>query len=353
MTGYDGPAPGLEIWPASPEYCDPAVAQKSMRRYLDMAVLAEESGFDWVSVSEHHYAPYQMTPNPLVMAAALSQRTARVRIALLGPLVPLVNPVRLAEEIAMLDALSGGRVEVLFLRGTPNEHGTYDTVPEHTRAMTQEGIDLVLKAWREEQPFSWHGTHYDFSTISIWPRISQQPTPPVYGSGNSDESVVFAAQRRLGIAFSFAPPEVVRNWIDLYRRECARVGWEPTPNHIIYRGITYAAETDEQAIGDMRAFFGAKAAEAARIQSKTLGGPPLVPLVLQPYFVGGPETLIERFRAIYDCGVGITDLAFVIGTPEQQRRSLEMFAKTVLPTVQAWETTRFRSPIPVAETRAA
>src|SRR3546814_18341459 len=107
MTGYDGPAPGIEVWPASPEYCDSDVAQNSYARYLHMVETAEKLGFDWVSVSEHHYAPYQMTPNPMIMASAIIQRTSKVRVALLGPLVPLNNPVRLAEEVAMLDALSG------------------------------------------------------------------------------------------------------------------------------------------------------------------------------------------------------------------------------------------------------
>src|SRR3546814_10866513 len=79
MTGYDGPAPGIEVWPASPEYCDSDVAQNSFARYLHMVETAEKLGFDWVSVSEHHYAPYQMTPNPMIMASAIIQRTSKVR----------------------------------------------------------------------------------------------------------------------------------------------------------------------------------------------------------------------------------------------------------------------------------
>ncbi len=341
MTGYDGPAPGIEIWPASPEYCDPAVAHDSYQRYFEMSELAETLGFDWVSVSEHHYAPYQMTPNPMIMASALIQRLKRVRIALLGPLVPINNPVRLAEEIAMLDTISGGRMEILFLRGTPNEHNTYDTPPETTRAMTQEGIDLILKAWQTSEPFAWKGEHYAFNHISVWPTITQKPTPPVFGSGNSEESVIFAAKRRMGIAFSFTPPEVVRTWVELYRVECAKAGWEPTPEHVIYRGIAYLAENDAQAQADMEAYFGMKAQEASQLQSKTMGGPPLAPLVLQPYFVGGPETMIDRFRALYDCGVGICDLPFVIGSPEQQRRSLILFGEKVLPVVQGWDIGKF------------
>jgi len=351
MTGYDGPAPGFEIWPAASEYCDASVAAQSMERYLQMSVFAEALGFDWVSVSEHHYAPFQMTPNPMIMASAIIQRTKRIRVGLLGPLVPLSNPVRLAEEMAMLDALSGGRLEVLFLRGTPNEHHTYDTPSEKTRSMTQEGIDLILKAWHERQPFAWEGEHYKFSTVSVWPSITQKPNPPVFGSGNSDESVIFAAKRRMGIAFSFAPPEQVKTWIEIYRAECAKAGWEPTPEHVIYRGIAYMAATDAQAEADMGAHFGAKAAESSQLQSKTLGGPPALNLVLKPYFVGGPETMLERFRVLHEAGVGIVDMPFTIGTGAQQHAALELFAETVMPIVQGWDSSKFA--MPVLETVAA
>jgi len=341
MTGYDGPAPGIEIWPASPEFCRPAVATASYARYLDLVEAAEALGFDWVSVSEHHYAPYQMTPNPMIMASAIIQRTKRVRVALLGPLVPLNNPVRLAEEVAMLDALSGGRIEVLFLRGTPNEHRTYDTIADRTKQMTQEGIDLILKAWTSEKPFKWDGEQYQFNTISIWPHITQQPHPPVFGSGNSDDSVVFAAKRRIGIAISFAAPETVKGWVDLYRAECAREGWEPTPDQILYRGITYCAPSDDQAQAEMFAFFGKQAEEQSKLQSDTLGGPPVLDLVAKPYFVGSPETLIEKFRVLHEIGVGVCDLPFVVGSPDQQRAALELFGRDVLPVVQSWDTTRF------------
>lgn len=344
MTGYDGPAPGIAIWPASPEFCFPDVAQGSYARYLDMVEAAEALGFDWVSVSEHHYAPYQMTPNPMIMASAIIQRTKKVRVALLGPLVPLNNPVRLAEEVAMLDALSGGRLEVLFLRGTPNEHKTYGTPADLTKQMTREGIDLILKAWTSEKPFAWEGEQYQFETISIWPRITQQPHPPVFGSGNSEDSVVFAAKRRIGIAFSFAAPETVSDWIELYRAECAKEGWEPTPDHVIYRGIAYCAPTDEQSVSDMIAYFGQQAEAQGKLQSATLGGPPVLDLVAKPYFVGSPETLIEKFRVLHDIGVGVCDLPFVVGSPEQQRASLDLFGAEVLPVVQGWSNARFAEP---------
>jgi alkanesulfonate monooxygenase SsuD/methylene tetrahydromethanopterin reductase-like flavin-dependent oxidoreductase (luciferase family) len=335
MTSYDGPAPGIEIWPAPSRYCDPEVASESMQRSLTMCAHADALGFDWVSVSEHHYAPYIMTPNPIVMAAAISQVAKRAKIALLGPLIPLSNPIRIAEEVAMLDALCGGRVVVLFLRGTPNEQKTFDTRGD-TRGMTQEGIELIVKAWTHTEPFAWRGEHYQFDTVSVWPRPRQDPHPPVFGSGNSEESIIFAAKRRVGIAFSFAPPDAVGKWIVLYRTEAAREGWTPTPEHIVYRGITYASSSDAQAGAEMAAFFGQKAAESAKFQSATLGGPPLVSFVTQPYFVGSPATLLERFATLRDCGVGIVDLAFGIGTPEQKMIVMDLIAREVLPTVQSW-----------------
>lgn len=339
MTGYEGAAPGIEIWPAPARYCDPIVARESMARTLDRCALADELGFDWVSVSEHHYAPYMMTPNPMIMAAAIAQRVRRATIALLGPLVPLNNPVRLAEEMAMLDVMTGGRLAILFLRGTPNEHHTYDTQGD-TRAMTQEGIDLILKAWLAEEPFAWDGDHYRFSTVSVWPRVVQRPHPVVFGSGNSPESIAFAASRRLGIAFSFAPLEAIREWIALYRHEAARHGWQPTPAHILYRGLGHVASTDEQAGADLGAFYSERAAEQADIQAQTMGGPPVNSLILEPYFLGSPETLIRRFEALRDCGVGVVDMVF-LGHHALQCGAMELFAVKVLPVVQSWDDSRF------------
>src|SRR3546814_10107535 len=132
-TGYDGPAPGFEVWPAPSTYCDPAIAHASIERTLTLCENADALGFDWVSVSEHHNAPYMLTPNPPLMAVVLTQRVKSAKIALLGPLVPLSNPVRLADELAMRDAMSGGRLVVLFRRGTPNEHRPYDTPAERDR----------------------------------------------------------------------------------------------------------------------------------------------------------------------------------------------------------------------------
>ena len=235
-------------WPVPPELCEREEAAKSYDTAIRNCQLAETAGFDWVSVSEHHYAPGLMTPNPIVLAAALAQATSRVKIALLGPLVPLVNPVRTAEEIAMLDALSHGRVVVLFLRGTPNEHHTYGGIaPDATRTITQEGVQLIRKAWTEPKPFSWEGEHFHFKTVSVWPRTVQDPHPQIFYSGNSDESAQFAGANHLSCAIGFAGLAQVKRQVDVYKAAARAAGWEPTHDNVLFRGRMIVAQNDAQA----------------------------------------------------------------------------------------------------------
>src|SRR5688572_30858070 len=98
------------MWPVPSQSFSPEVAERSMEASLEQFQLADEVGFDWVTVAEHHYASMSLTPNPMVMAGALTQRVRRARIALLGANIPILNPIRVAEELAMLDVLTGGRV---------------------------------------------------------------------------------------------------------------------------------------------------------------------------------------------------------------------------------------------------
>ena len=137
---------------------------------VERVQFVEALGFDWVSVSEHHYSPRILTPSPVVSAAWLAARVDTIKIALLGPIVPVSNPIRVAEELAMLDTLAPGRIVVGLLRGTTNEYLSYDLNPQEARERTDEGMELILKAWTEPQPFGWQGRHFQYRTVSIWPR---------------------------------------------------------------------------------------------------------------------------------------------------------------------------------------
>ena len=330
--GYTGSV-AQRGWPVPPELCDREEAAKSYATAIRNCKLAEDAGFDWVSLSEHHYAPGLMTPNPVVLAGALSQATSRVKIALLGPLVPLVNPVRTAEEIAMLDALSSGRVVVLFLRGTPNEHHTYGgIVPAETRTITQEGVQLIRKAWTEPKPFSWESAHFNFKTVSVWPRTVQDPHPQIFYSGNSDESAEFAGRNHLSVAIGFAGLDGVKRQVEVYRRAAREAGWEPTHDNVLFRGRMIVAEDDAaaDAIAD-RIAPNMRTAAAAGTTGGAGGGDPTAGIAgIQ--FVGGPDKVLAKARALYDAGVGIIDVA-VIGAG--MSRALETFAKKLAAPLRA------------------
>src|SRR5262247_3491236 len=154
-------------WPMPSGAYDREAGADAYRGMIERVLLVEELGFDWVSVSEHHYSPRILTPSPILAAAFLAARLKKVTIALLGPIVPHHNPVRLAEELAMLDTLAQGRLVVGLLRGTANEALTYDLNPEESRERTDEGMELILRAWTEPQPFGWQGRHFQYRTISI------------------------------------------------------------------------------------------------------------------------------------------------------------------------------------------
>src|SRR5918911_83136 len=233
--------------PVSPVLFDPEVGEPSVQAGIELFEMADELGFDWVSITEHHYSPRQLTPNPLLLAGALSKRLRRAKIAILGSTIPLLNPVRVAEEFAILDLLCGGRLVVGLLRGTAPEYLTYSTNPAESRERYEEGLELILKAWTEPQPFGWEGRYYQFRTVSIWPRPLQQPHPTVFLSGNSPDSGSLAARHHLGMALSFRSLEGAIQLAQHYREEAAGCGWQPTPDDIAYRGHIHVAETDEEA----------------------------------------------------------------------------------------------------------
>jgi alkanesulfonate monooxygenase SsuD/methylene tetrahydromethanopterin reductase-like flavin-dependent oxidoreductase (luciferase family) len=349
---YEGAEAHLEIPPVSPSLCDPDIAQQSFDHFLSYAALADELGFDWISVSEHHYSPLILAPSVAPLAGALTQIVRRARIALLGPLAPITNPVRTAEEIAILDQLSHGRLIVLPLRGTPNEFNCYVPVePARTQAMTQEATRIIQKALSEPEPFAWEGEHYQFPKIAVWPRPIQRPFPPMYFSGNSLNSALFAAREHLGVCLSFHKPHVVAETVATYRAEAGRAGWDPTPDHIVYRGFALVADTEERAAELEAVFlppplrfllespvppagaFGSTGAEHAHAPEATSA-----PFGLgRMLFAGTPDTVAERIRSFHQTtGVGVIDLVFSSGQipASDVRRSIELFGREVLPRIR-------------------
>jgi alkanesulfonate monooxygenase SsuD/methylene tetrahydromethanopterin reductase-like flavin-dependent oxidoreductase (luciferase family) len=336
-------------WPVPSEAYDREAGAQAYRAMLERLEYIEELGFDWVSVSEHHYSPRILTPSPIVSAAFIAPHLKRATIALLGPIVPHSNPVRVAEELAMLDTMARGRLVVGLLRGTSNEALTYDLNPAEARDRTDEGMELILKAWTEPQPFGWQGRYFQYRTVSIWPRPLQQPHPPTYALGTSRESLDFAARHRLGCGVSYGPFEVMGKATRYYREQCARHGWEPAPEQILYRANMLLAETDGEAHDQLRARPGQAPftmREAVRdamltLDSRNIAGAARAAVVsgaLPTTFIGSPDTVVEQVRRCRDVvGAGVLDLSLhPPGSDELEplMRALELFGKSVLPRIR-------------------
>ena len=342
-------------WPVPPAYHDPAVSQMSYRQGMAECELAEDLGFDWISLSEHHYSGNRTTPNPAVMAAAVAERCKTARIALLGQLLPLNNPVRAAEEIGMLDNLTGGRLVAAFMRGTPGEDQVYDLNPAEGRERLIEAMDLVLKALTESQPFSWVGRHYQYRTVCVWPQPVQRPLPMIVATRSRD-TVKYAAENRLGLGVSYDHPDDMAVVVGQYREWCDAAGWEPSPQEIVYRGGICLGETDaaaaalrdrvEAAGGGSGTFIGralSQAVQAARAGGQADSREPAAPprartggSIRMLNFVGGPDTVAEQLREYHDkCGVGVVDLAFQQPglTHGDVMAEIELFGREVLPRI--------------------
>jgi alkanesulfonate monooxygenase SsuD/methylene tetrahydromethanopterin reductase-like flavin-dependent oxidoreductase (luciferase family) len=160
------------VWVVLPNtYYDPHKGHALYNRYLDELELCAELGFDGICVNEHHQNAYGLMPSPVVMASALARRTRDCRIAILGNGFCLrEHPLTLAEEHAMLDVITGGRLISGFVRGVGSEYFSFGTNPVYSLERHQEAHDLVVRAWTEPGPFAFEGRHYHFEYVNVWPR---------------------------------------------------------------------------------------------------------------------------------------------------------------------------------------
>jgi len=172
----------------SVELFDPDIAEKIYRDTLDEIILAAESGFHGVCVNEHHQNAYGMMPSPNLMGSIIARETEDVAVIIMGNSIALYNPpIRVAEEFAMLDCISGGRLVAGFPLGTAMDTVfSYGVNPASIRNRYNEAEDLIKKAWTKREVFSFNGEYTKLRYVNIWPRPKQKPYPPIWipGSGS-------------------------------------------------------------------------------------------------------------------------------------------------------------------------
>jgi alkanesulfonate monooxygenase SsuD/methylene tetrahydromethanopterin reductase-like flavin-dependent oxidoreductase (luciferase family) len=229
-------------------YFDPVKGSELYNTYLDEAVYAEEMGFDGIMLNEHHGTPFTLGAVMDVEAAILARITKRVKIVLLGNPLPVADPLRLAEELAEIDMISGGRLVPGWVRGSGSESLFNNANPAYNRELFNEAHDFVIKAWTTPGPFRYEGKHYHYRFVNPWVLPLQKPHPPIWIPGvASPETVVWCAKHRypyIALA-TFLEPTV--EMLNLYADVAAQEGYQAGPENFGYLQRVIVAETEEKA----------------------------------------------------------------------------------------------------------
>jgi alkanesulfonate monooxygenase SsuD/methylene tetrahydromethanopterin reductase-like flavin-dependent oxidoreductase (luciferase family) len=348
---------------------DPDKGGKLYNDYIDTLIYAEQLGFDGVCVNEHHQNAYGLMPSPNLIASILARQTSRVKIAVIGNALPLYNPpTRIAEEFAMIDCISGGRLISGFVVGGGPEYFSYGINPTHAREMFAEAHDLIIRAWTEPGPFRFFSKHYKLMYVNPWPRPIQKPHPPIWIPGvGSLETMEFVAKRRyayMGIPYFHI--KVFKRIFDQFREACDREGYEPAPEQMGCAIPIYVGETDEAARRDFEPslwYFAKKLLKGIDIsppgytsvksaisilknQDKFLAYVDNWKQIEDGMFaiVGSPDTVKEKlahFQEQLGAGNILTGCQIGALSHEQTRRSMKLLAEEVIPYVRKAE----KSPV--------
>jgi alkanesulfonate monooxygenase SsuD/methylene tetrahydromethanopterin reductase-like flavin-dependent oxidoreductase (luciferase family) len=342
---------------------DPVKGADEYEAYIDQLVHAEQLGFDAIGVNEHHQTAYGMMPAPNLIASALIQRTRTVKIAILGRALPLVsNPVNIAEEFAMLDNLSRGRIITGFVRGIGTEYHATGVNPTFSHERYQEAHDLIVAAWTRPGPFEFDGQHYNLRYVNLWPRPYQQPHPPIWvPSQGSSETIRWAADpsRKYPFLVTFSAEDLVIRYLTMYREQAREIGYEASGDQLGWAAPIYVADTDERAREEAKAgveslfneylsnpwemllppgymsMASLKRTMAMRKHLGTRGRMTIDELMASgTVIVGSPRTVRERIERVRDAtGVNrlVTMLQFGVLPNDLTRRNMEMFASEVMP----------------------
>ena len=338
---------------------DPTIGTGLYNRYLDELEYAEQLGFDGICVNEHHQNAYGTMPSPNLMAAALVRRTERLKVAIVGNGLPLRDhPLRVAEEVAMLDVISGGRIISGFVRGIGDEYFSMSIDPSTSRERYSEAHDLIIKAWTTDGPFRWIGKHYRLNYVNVWPRPLQQPHPPIWiPAFGSTETMSWAAENHYTYLSVFAPSKLLKRWFDGYRAGANAAGYEAPRDKIGILLPIYVAETEKEAHAEGRQYGTWLYHKGLKHKFEHLFPPGYMTdhswgrflqsglgaysdvsyedLVKQGYaVVGTPATVRERLAELAEeLGFGLVNALLHIGDMPHHHtiRNMELFAREVMP----------------------
>jgi alkanesulfonate monooxygenase SsuD/methylene tetrahydromethanopterin reductase-like flavin-dependent oxidoreductase (luciferase family) len=328
-------------------------------RELEQIEWTEELGFDQIWLTEHHFIDYGLSVDPATLAAAAASRTRRIRIGLAAAILPFHDPIRLAEQMALVDIISGGRLDVGVGRGNrPAEFAGYRVPQVEARERFDEAVEIMLRAWTEER-FSHEGRFFRIPEVRVIPKPLQQPHPPLYQVCVSPDGIENTALRGWPMLNSllYGPVDQLVANRDKYvatLRKCGR-GEAEIASLLARWGVSrqiYVAPTDQQALAEakdaemwyqeaFRKFLVPARIEdadpslqpgframAERLSKVTWNG-----LVRETLAFGSPDTVARHVETMRELGVGHVMCWMNFGglPHDKVRRSMELFAREVLP----------------------
>jgi len=323
----------------SNKHFDPVIGSRLYNEFLENYVYAEEMGVDGIMLNEHHNAPFCMQAKANIFASLLAGMTKRVKIVLLGNPLPLTdNPVRLAEELAMIDMISKGRLVSGFVRGGGQEQLATNANPAFNRERFEEAHDLIVKAWTVPGPFRWEGKHYHQRVVNPWALPLQQPHPRIWIPGViSTETIVWAAKHGYPyIALNTSIEDTKKIWAR-YDAAAAEVGYTPGPENRGYLIRCHVGETEEKALETARQFLWMDGEFTGRL--KPVWASPsgyFSPSSRETFvqFVAGQSASPTRPRKTFE--QQLADLQIIAGTPDQVVASLRKIMRETRPGIMAF-----------------
>jgi natural product biosynthesis luciferase-like monooxygenase protein len=313
-----------------------------MRRLVDVFASSEELGFDAVWVNEHHFHSYGgHLPSAPVFLAAIAQRTKRIRLGTSVIVLSLHNPIEIAEQLAMVDVMSGGRVELGVGRGNVTvDYEVFGVPLDQAQSRTLEGLEVIRQAW-SGKPFSHDGPNFHYDNLQVWPKPEQDPHPPLWlGCSNNPESFEYAGKHgyQLLTVAQHRPLPELGDRVRIYLRAWQDSGRDPAAAEI---STHYQIVVDEDSAvarercQRARERYDASGAAARRQTTSPAANMPVEALVEQGRLIAGtPEECLHQLEYARDTlGLTAVDLNFLFGgiTYEQAERSMRLFAVHVIP----------------------
>jgi alkanesulfonate monooxygenase SsuD/methylene tetrahydromethanopterin reductase-like flavin-dependent oxidoreductase (luciferase family) len=230
------------------KFFDPNVGAKLYHRYLSEHIEAERVGYDMLVLNEHHANPACMSHVITIEASILAYATKKAKIVTLGVPLPITkNPLRVAEELAMIDMISGGRLVPGIIRGASFEQVASNTNPTQNREIFDEAYEFMIKAWTTPGPWRYEGKHFHYRYVNPWTKPIQEKPLVLVPGVISPETVVWAAKRKLPYVALATEVNATKKMWDLYGETAAQTGYQIGPENFGYLQKLVLADSDEEA----------------------------------------------------------------------------------------------------------